>query len=289
MEAWLEAHADQRFLLFLHTYTVHDFDPPAGYLDCRERGCESTLVDVEPYLNHEYLLEHPLSGPDLEHVGHVYDAALRYTDEMLGRILAKLADLGLAERTVVCVTSDHGKELGERGLIVHGTTLYEELTRVPLILRVPGVAPRVVDEPVMLVDVAPTLLSALGLPPDERMQGRDLLAPSPTGGRTIWSEVDELAHKYAARDADGWKLIFGPSERELVFPNAEPWELYRLPADPGERDRLDRRRPGDLERMRELLEEHRAAFERLGEALGAAGVGELDDDTVAMLKQLGYL
>jgi arylsulfatase A-like enzyme len=287
VERWLAEHAGERFFLFLHTYTVHDYDPPPAYLRCAEEGCTSTRSDFKPFTMHTKSPE-PASATDQAHLRHRYDAALRFIDDELGRLLDRLAELGLAESTIVAVTSDHGEEMFERGYIQHGKSLYEELTRVPLILRVPGTAPRVVQEPVMLVDLAPTLLAALGFPPDPRMQGVDLLA-DPPGPRLVYSEVDDLfARKTALREPGGKKLIHGPLDADVQARNEKEWELYDLAADPGEKDDLAAREPELLERLKAELERRHAQYRATGAELGAVGQGEIDDATRHQLEFLGY-
>ena len=284
VESWIADHANERFFLFVHTYTVHDFDPPPGYLDDRER------IDPTPYLHHEYVRANGISAEAIRDIIDHYDAALRYVDELLGSLVARLEDLGLADDTIVAVTSDHGKELGERGLVIHGTTLYEELVSIPLVLRVPGVAPRVESRPVMSVDVAPTLLAAMGLEIDERMQGIDLLGEAAQlDGRPVWSEIDQLAKKYALRKSSGLKLIYGPPDDGRMFPNERTWELYDLASDPGELSNLEELRSDDRTRLSVELGASRAAFEGLGEAYGDLGSGSMSAETRARLEQLGYL
>ncbi|MFT5687754.1 MAG: choline-sulfatase, partial [Planctomycetota bacterium] len=279
---WLDAHLEERFFLFLHTYTVHDFDPAPGYINREER------IDPTPYMHHEYVQAYGITPEALEDIEAFYDAALRYVDDELGKLLAHLEESGLAENTIIVVTSDHGKELGERGLIVHGTTLYSELTGVPLIMRVPGQEPLVIDEPAMLIDLVPTLLGALGLESDPRMQGIDLMGPSLPEDRVIWSEVDLLAHKYSIRDGSGLKMIHGPQDDDLVFPNEKTWELYSLATDPHELTDLSAERQADRERMQAMMADFRESLEKLSQVLGAAGSGTLDSGTRAMLRQLGY-
>jgi len=287
IERWIEGHADERFFLFLHTYTVHDFDAPDSTLECRARGCTSQIIDPLPYLTPTYLAEHGISDVDMAHMVHLYDAALRHVDAALGRIFAKIDALGLGERTVIAVTSDHGVELLERGTIIHGTTLYEEMVSVPWILRIPGETPREITQPAMLIDVAPTLLAALGVPADPRMQGRDVLHD--TSPRAVWTEVGVLAHKYSLRHPDGWKIIHGPPDSDPRFPNPVPWELYKLPDDAGEKVNRVADDPERAASMERELEEIRGAQAKLGASLGSVGDMELDDETTAMLKQLGYL
>ena len=288
IEEWITDHRNDPFFLFLHTYAVHDFDPPPGYIERFPEEIQSELDDFFDYFNYAYILEHGISDEDLAYIVRHYDAAVLYVDEVIGSVLAHLEKLGLREDTIVVVTSDHGKELTERGIIGHGVTLYEELTRVPLIVSVPGRAPAVVTTPVMSIDLAPTILAALGLPPDERMQGIDLLH-GPPPPRAIWSEVsDTLAHKFAVRDQASWKLIHGPPDREVLFKNEVPFELFHLDDDPGERTNLYAPDDERSRRLARMVKELRTSYGELGRALGAAGEGGLDAVTLAQLKQLGY-
>lgn len=283
IKGWLGEHAEERFFLFLHTYTVHDFDPAPGYLKDEEER-----IDPMPYMHHEFVQKNGITPAALADIEAFYDAALRYVDHELGQLLEQLERLGLAEDTIIAVTSDHGKELGERGLIIHGTTLYEELTRIPMILRIPGVAPGVVEAPAMLVDLAPTLLAALGIAPDPRMQGVDLLSEEVERARIIWSEVDQLARKFSIREAGGLKLIHGPEDELLTFPNEKAWELYSLANDPGELQDLAGASERDRARLAALLQDYRASLLELSRQLGLAGSGSLDEETQGMLEQLGY-
>lgn len=288
VKEWITEHADEPFFLFLHTYAVHDFDPPPGYLERFDEPMASDLVDVMPYMDWRYITEHGISDEDLAQIVRHYDAALLYVDEVIGDLLDHLEGEGLRDKTIVVVTSDHGKELVERGIIGHGVTLYEEMVRVPLIIAGPGVPNGVVHHPVMSIDLAPTILSLLGLPPDPRMQGVDLF-----GGhlprRTIWSEVvDPLAHKYLLREAE-WKLIHDPQEFEVLFPSTAPWELFSLEDDPAEKTNLYETLPRDAERLSEALLRLRGRYEELGASLGRRGEGALDAETLAQLRALGYV
>jgi arylsulfatase A-like enzyme len=282
---WLRARRGEPFFLFLHTYTVHDYDVPARYLRCVERGC--ARPDVPPRTR--TAAEAEAYTPAMRaHIQHVYDAALRYTDERLGQLLALLEKLGLARDTLVVVTSDHGEEFFERGALQHGRTLYQELLGIPLILSGAGLAPHVVERPVMLCDVVPTVLARLGLPRPEHLQGVDLLGPA-WPARPIWSEVDDrFAHKYALREEDGRKTIHGPAEHEVQFPNERTWEQFDLGRDPREQHDLAGSDDPALGAARRRLAELRQALEELGASLGKLGEGELGDGTLQELDELGY-
>jgi hypothetical protein len=104
-----------------------------------------------------------------------YRVVARTIDAELERLLQGLDELGLRERTIVVFVADHGECLGYQGFWGHSVFLWESLVRVPLVLRIPGVAPRSIQEPVSLVDVAPTLARFLEPDAVDESQGEDLL------------------------------------------------------------------------------------------------------------------
>src|SRR5262249_50295443 len=110
-----------------------------------------------------------------------YHAEVAYADSLLRPLLEPLLQSGQAGRTLVVLTADHGEGLGEHGEKTHGIFAYESTLAVPLILYAPQIlGPRSVAEPVRHVDIAPTVLDALGLPAPEGLSGRSLL-PLATG------------------------------------------------------------------------------------------------------------
>src|SRR4029078_6574388 len=114
-----------------------------------------------------------------------YDGEIRFTDLHIGRLLDALRAKGLYDRTVVVVTGDHGEGFGEHGVQMHGYHLYAAQTRVPLIIRVPGLAPRRVAAPAAHVDILPTLATRAGAAPVAGTPGRslvDLLAGATPAG-----------------------------------------------------------------------------------------------------------
>lgn len=116
-----------------------------------------------------------LSDEQLLTLIDLYDGSIRYIDDQLGRLFAKLEREGLAENTVICVISDHGEEFLEHGRIGHGHGLHEELLQVPFVLYVPGLEPSEVTNPCSLVDLYPTLLGAAGLEFGAGLPGVNLL------------------------------------------------------------------------------------------------------------------
>lgn len=176
---WVEAHGADTFFLFVHTYQVHaPYAPPGAY-----RTLFTDTPGREPS-------DHALDALN-------YDREVRFTDDQVGAFLAALQRLGLAERTIVVFTSDHGEEFGEHGGAGHGRTLHREVLQVPLIVSAPGLlrAARVTAA-ASLLDVAPTILDLLGLAADPQHRGTSLVAAARGTAarvdRPIFSEVDRV-------------------------------------------------------------------------------------------------
>jgi choline-sulfatase len=192
-----------------------------------------------------------------------YEREVMFTDAQIGRLLDALDALpgDVGQRTLVVVTADHGEAFGEHGMSWHGVELWDELVRVPWIMRVPGIAPRRVTEPRGHIDLAPTLVELLGLPrpaPDapDAFSGVSLvpdLRGLPAPPRPIYIELPEGPYNSLRRAVvDGtWKL----TER-----GARRFELYNLADDPGERTNLAATRPDDLARLREVMDSLRGGL-----------------------------
>lgn len=166
---------------------------------------------------------------DLTSVAGKYRALVALTDEEIGHLFDELRGRGLWERTIVVLLSDHGESLGEdpRLPAQHGRFVYNALTHVPLALRIPGVAPRVVDTPVSLVDLTPTLLALCGAPEPPGLDGASLLPLflGPAPGRQ--------PRPIALNESEQHGVIVWPYKL-LVRPADNLIELYDLAADFGE-------------------------------------------------------
>lgn len=291
------AGGEQPFFLFVHYFDPHYFwhrhddadfaADQAGRLNGRQSIWQLRGMRQE------------LTTEELAFIRDTYDEEVRHTDGGVGRLLGRLGELGLENDTVVVFTADHGEEFMEHGWIGHTRSLYEELVRVPLIIRVPGGAPAVVHRPVSLVSLVPTLLDLLcGSVLDEEyaFQGPSL-APLLGGGEAnrgewdgdaedIFFEVsfdqpeewgaEKTAHKKGIL-LDGWKLIRDETGGGL--------ELYNLDNDPGESTNMAEARPAVRDRLLARLE---ARVESLGAAADTRRM-ELDERELEQLRGLGYL
>jgi len=284
---WIGAHADRPFFLFVHTYTTHNYSPPAELYEefCGDRcgsdwGGHSQLMSKlvpESWKDQEHDDVH------WEHVRHVYEATVRHADNELGRILDALDANGLREDTLVVVFSDHGEEFFEHGVFGHSRSLYDSLLHVPLIMRGPGIEPARRAEAVSLVDVAPSVLQLFGLETPARMQGQFLPGLSQMGTRreTVFSEVDTpLAHVDALATQE-WKLI-RDYEGELE------WQLYDVSSDPGEQAELSEQQPEISAALQRELMRIRAGLDALGAARASSGETVLSPETLQALRDLGY-
>jgi arylsulfatase A-like enzyme len=174
--------------------------------------------------------------------------ALAYQDLWLGRLIDGLRAQGAWERTALVVVADHGEAFHEHGLVTHGTALHEEQVRVPMLLRLPGAAPRTIAAPVSVLDALPAVVRAMGLPRHGAMQGRDdVLEPgyeAGAGARAIPFSLQGMTN------ADGLVLgrfkWFVDRERRILG-------LYDLVDDPGETRNLAAAAPGEARRMNDAL------------------------------------
>jgi arylsulfatase A-like enzyme/Tfp pilus assembly protein PilF len=244
---WLDQNANSPFFLFLHLYDLH------------------TPYDLPP----EARLRHGEAG---------YEAELTYVDRVVGDFLAFLDRRGLLNKSLIVFTSDHGEGLNEHGESTHGYFVYESTLRVPLIFHWPAgfklVSQERVAEPASLLDVAPTILDALGLPRSREMKGQSLITR--TSPEEIYSESRYARNHFGCAALrtlrlDRYKYIDAPNP-----------ELYDLSSDPRESRNLYTSQPltaADLrKRMRALLA-----------GVSIAKARKPAPDTVSALRSLGYL
>lgn len=235
----------------------------------------------EPYVPHA---GHDFGSRDVDR----YDSELAFADQTVGELVREVRQR--RPRTVVVVSSDHGEEFGDHGGRYHGTTVYEEQVRVPLVINAPGaVAPRVVGEPVQLVDLLPTTLNALEIPVPPRVRGRDL------GPLLMAPEGTPPGPGFALAETDEQSLLAVGSERLVCARQIGACRLYDVKHDPAQTKDLARERQARAaelrRRLRELGESH-GRFEgdggksqRWPPAIlrGISGDGEAAGDVAALL------
>jgi arylsulfatase A-like enzyme len=199
LEGWAAAAPRPRFFLWVHFYEAHF-----------------------PYARHP---EYPFGDQPKDR----YLSEVRYIDEQIGRLLQRLDELGLADTTAIVFTGDHGEEFGEHGGETHGD-LYPEDLRVPLLVHLPGSAPRKIAGEARLVDVAPTIADLAGVAAPPSFDGESLvpqLDGAPVPDRPIFAELipdKKVSRRVVTIGAGGWQLIvdFALGSRELFDLRADP-------------------------------------------------------------------
>lgn len=224
---WLARSAgkDEPFFLWLHYLDPHyPYAADAAY---------GELFGVEPFeegarrnyrFDEKKSASYPLTDGELAELVREYDREIRATDDALRDLIEGLP-AGLLDRTLVVFTADHGEALGHRGIISHNE-LYQSIVHVPLIVRFPDAPSGArIDEPVMLVDVVPTILDYAGLPIDERLRGRSLRRRPEPGRLRLAEYADKKAYL-----VDEWKWIRRPTGEEVYSLAEDPLESQDLTA-----------------------------------------------------------
>jgi arylsulfatase A-like enzyme len=252
---WLEENRGRRFFAYAHFREPHfPYDAPSEFV--ARFGADAPLPKQarteDRFITSVNWGGRELSADEQAHLVRLYDANLAFADSEIGALRRRMEELGLWEKTVVVVTSDHGEALYEHdGFVGHNQQVYEPSVHIPLIVRFPvGSGPAGVRVPALVdtLDVAPTILELLGLPGDaaDGFTGRSLLPvmSGAPGKDVVFSRTTSERPRYMARDAR-FKYIF--------HSRFGAQELYDLVEDPGERHDLVRDKPLLVSFYRQLL------------------------------------
>jgi arylsulfatase A-like enzyme len=304
---WLDEVRSARapFFLFVNYIDPHfPYTPPEPY---RSRFLRPENRESASRFNARALKRIPppmrLDPGVLAALRDLYEGEVAFLDSVVGGLLEDLRRRGLADDTIVVVTSDHGENLGEHDLLFHQFSVHESLLRVPLVLVYPkGVPPGRVSTPVSIADVYPTLLGLAGLDVSHKtvLAGRDLLGPPAAlaSERSILAEYQRpiaslhklraepdkpLDESYFKRDLKsirrgGLKLLWASDGRHELYDLVEdPWELRNLIAE-------------RVEDARALESELSRVGATLKPVAGVSAEGsQLDENTRRELRALGYV
>jgi len=275
---WLDDSGVRPFALMVHFFDAHDssFVPPEDFL------AEHLDFDFPRGLGRNPR-SFPLEG--IEELQALYDAEIRFMDEQLARLLAKLEELGVRDRTLVCVLADHGECFGEHGYFTHGWLSEHEL-RVPIVLAGPGVPAGLrLAARARTVDLLPTVAELFGLDAPGGVDGEsvlDLLAESGEGlERDVYAEVHHAPADPRGREPAMHTLVVGPW-KYVHRPSSGRHELYHLVEDPEE---LDNRVATEPDVAGRLL----ARMVTQGALGGEVSLEGLSEETLRALRDLGYL
>lgn len=277
-------------------------DPPRGFagsLELERRGDRTVAAasawlgargdaPARPYFAwvHLYDAHDPYTPPppfDGRFADRPYDGEIAFQDALVGELLTA-AGHDTAASPLVVVAADHGESLGEHGESTHGLFVYEGAVRVPLILSWPGaIAPQVVDPPVSLIDVAPTLVALAGLAPLDGVDGHSLV-PVLEGRRQVETAgAPAYAETYFPQFFMGWSPLRSVRDGTWKLIDGPDPELYDLARDPTERINLYASQPATARALRRTL----AAMARDGG--DRATTTPMSADAQRRLAALGYV
>ncbi len=254
-QEWLGRRRDKPFFLWVHFYDPHKpYAPPAAYLQAT--------------------------------AGDAYRGEVAFADRNIGLMIADLKKQGLLERTLVVVAGDHGEGFGEHGEKGHGIFCYEESVKVPLIFSNPALQkkPARVRSRVCLVDIMPSVLAMLGLPPADNAQGQSLEALMSGDGQTAPRPV-YLESMYG-RELNNWAPLTALISGKFKYISLPRAELYDLQADAGEKANLFFKN----NRQARQLDRELASFIAARQVKGRAGAQPaLQAEDRKKLAALGYI
>ena len=270
--------------MFLHYYDAHsDYAPEEKYRAMFVDPYEGTADGSTDHLRAVSAGTASLTKKGAAHLKQLYDAEIRQVDDEVAKVLAFLDESGLSKSTLIILTSDHGEEFLEHGSVLHGRTYYEEMIQVPLVLRGPGVpVGKAIETIVTLADISPTILTVLGQPVPDHMQGIDLTQlwrhPEKPHRSAVLAEADklnELPLMYRMVRSQRYKLI-------LEW-RTEGTQLYDLRDDPLELQDISKKHP-------ELVKALHGELTSLMRPPGAAATRvQFSEEELQRLRGLGYM
>jgi arylsulfatase A-like enzyme len=304
---FVREHKDKRFFLLLFFVDLHDPYHAPGEFDqmfvtdpshARARLIRSPHWEVGRYTKAE-----------IGRMKDTYDGALRYTDTALGRFFSALADLGLWQRSTIMVTADHGEAFGEHGVFLHSHHFYDELVRVPFLVKAPRMSVRGSYNPHVFqtIDLLPTVTGLFGVKPPRPVPGIDIVntlsnSSAQDPNRVVVADFNNFGiHRRMARTYNQKIILQEPADerefmatvgRRSLLPSVtfdqEQVIAYDMARDPFER--RDLYSPALLKRpawkkLYRLLKNHPERATHRVRPL----VHKLDPETSADLKALGYI
>lgn len=283
---WLRDNARHPFFLFLQVSDIRcPYQTLSHLLPLYDPGDRGKIDWSDLCGNHDSLPRDRPAG-QLGRVRRLYDGAVRSTDLILQSLFDQIDELELRRDTIVVVLAGAGEEIGEHGRIGHRDSVYHELLRVPLIVRLPGDLPPAgrIPERVELIDLLPTLLDLLGIDPPPELQGRSL-SPLLEGRTEAWTAKPAFGE---LSGSNGKRTVYRGDFQYIFNAAVKSAELYRIDRDPGETHNLAEEESAAAREAAALLADWKERAEKAG-AMIRAGALTLDQRQRGMLKNLGYI
>ncbi len=286
---------DGRFFCFLNYMDAHSPYLPPDRFAVQYPGFDPGIkIGRYADVQHEVLIRKNSMPPhERDHLISQYDGAIAYMDWTLGRLVDQLKQRGLYDNTLLIVTSDHGEAFGDKDMVGHGLSVYQDLVHVPLLIKYPGQRSSARPETfVSLTDLAPTILAVLGYPLPKTFQGRSLGSRAASLHATVVPERDipVMTETFANPMSYRWKDRFQRSAQALfsgslkfIQSSKGNEELYDLSTDPREDRNILETQPT------ETFEARLTQYRKAAEANSRRQSGQVGSSTIEQLKSLGYV
>jgi arylsulfatase A-like enzyme len=266
--------------LFLHLIDPHlPYDAPEPYA-----GQFTSHIDTDYEMPNKNLSKLRKSYRNFtpekkDFVKAAYDEEISFTDQQVAHFLKQLDERGLAEKTLVILTSDHGEEFFEHGSFEHGHSMYQEVLRVPFVVWGPGIDPGRESSPISIADATPTILEAVGIE-----------VPSRGFGRSLWPLLSGKSSRAEDRLVVAAGTLYGEEQRMalrwpyklVLHPASGKRALFNLAEDPGEKHDLSEQQGDRAQRLANALNQQMQFDEHREEAV-------LDSEMIEELRELGYV
>ena len=285
---WVNRNYKRKFFLWMHYFEPHfpylPHEPDTSlYESYLNKGKKGMFNHTHEWIKEEFnRSKADLSDKDQNRMKALYGGEVTYIDGFIGELIYKIKAMGLYDKSLIVLISDHGESLGEHHLIEHGESLYEPEIRVPLIIKLPfnngGIKKgKRVKVRAQLIDVMPTILSALKIKPLAKFYGSDLIPYMRDEGKLKLNDSYSEVHNFKS-------LTRGESKLILSLPVKGKPELFNLKTDAGEKENLFQSSHEQGKNLRKDLFKWIITMNN-----PFPNVAKIDIKTEEKLKSLGYL
>ncbi len=299
---WLETHHKKKFFFWVHYVKPHaKYTPDPPFDDVftgkdRNTGKVVALPEetgISNGLGAVYPAAVLQDKKDFDFYISQYDGEIAHVDHELGTLLKKIRELGLFKRSIMIVTSDHGESLGEHNYYFdHGLLPYDACSRVPFMIRFPGIKHGISNIPVSLMDIIPTIRHTAGLSfSQSEFAGKSLLRLLKDGNaeRYIFTESGYAQDYELSVRSERWKLIRIRDPETASLMNDVSFELYDIIEDPGETENLAYKNLPVFKDMRQVLADWTDSWINVEPENAAEPMEKVRKETLDQLESLGYI
>ncbi len=289
----VEKHRGDPSFVLVHLFDPHlTYDPPDGWAE-RFTGGRTTPETPLTMDLCEQLAERGGGIPaasDRKYIRDVYHAEVAFMDSEIGRFVDRLRELGLYDRSMIVLVADHGEEFWDHGGFEHGHTLYDELIRVPMIVKFPAdveTSRAVVTEQVRTLDLMPTVFEVAGVEAPETFLGRSILPLArgeADGERPAFAEGTLYGADRLCFRKDGFKFLVDMNPKAKVRR-----ELYAVEKDPAESENLIRNESAVAKEMDADFQVFLKGVLASTAKLSRPAPVDLSPQRIEMLRELGYV